>query len=616
LKPHGYLLLGSAETTDAAPELFNTVDREARLYIANPLAERAAPILPEVVAARHESPTPIGHLPHVEAPAALVNLHASALERQSPPSALVDDGHRVLHLSPKAGRFLLPSEGAFSSELPQLVRPELRLDLKLALQRAFERREPTLTLPISVAFNGERRRVLMHVSPSEAVERSAPQALVLFLDGETAASAALAPDSGDPGATEETRRLRGELALTQERLTTSRKEYEQAIQDLRAANEEMQSINEEYRSTAEELETSKEELQSMNEELQTVNAELKSKLEGISSAHNDLQNLMAATEIGTLFLDREMRIKLFTPAIANHFNITEADIGRAITDFTHRLDYESVEQDARTVLHSLVPMETEVWTTNDRWLMMRLRPYRTIENRIEGVVLTFTDITKRKQAEEALAMELRATVRLQRLSRLVIEAHDVKAPLEAVLDATVDLLGADFGNVQLYDGASKTLRIGAQRNFSQRFLDHFREVDASSGSACGMALAGGRSRSRMSRKTRRSSQALQKRAPPGTGRCNPRPCWEIAGRSACCPCISGNRAASRSTTSGLSTSVPATPRTRSTRISCRNRCARARSTCAKCLRRMPSACISATRGARSSMPTRPSCGCRATPAMR
>jgi PAS domain S-box-containing protein len=114
-----------------------------------------------------------------------------------------------------------------------------------------------------------------------------------------------------------------------------------------------------------------------------------------------------------------------------------------------------------------------------------------VENRIEGVVLTFTDITKRKQAEEALAMELRATMRLQRLSRMVIEADDVKAPLEPVLDAAMELLRADFGNVQLYDSASKTLRIAAHRNFKQRFLDHFREVDASSGSACGMALAGG-----------------------------------------------------------------------------------------------------------------------------
>jgi two-component system CheB/CheR fusion protein len=492
LKPHGYLLLGSAESTDTAPELFSTVDREARIFMANPLAERAAPILPEVIVARQGSLPPISHPPRVESPAALANLHASALERQSPPSVLVDEGHRVLHLSPNAGRFLLPSEGAFSIELPQLVRPELRLDLKLALQRAFEQRESTLTLPASVAFNGASRRVLMHVSRSEG-DHSAPQALVLFLDGGTPASAApTAERSGDAGATEETRRLRGELAVTQERLSASRNEYEQAIQDLRAANEELQSINEEYRSTAEELETSKEELQSINEELQTVNAELKNKFEGISSAHNDLQNLMAATEIGTLFLDREMRIKLFTPPIASHFNITEADIGRAITNFTHRLDYVGLEQDAKGVLSSLMPMEKEMRTTNDRWLMMRLRPYRTLDNRIEGVVVTFTDITGRKEAEEALAKELRAPmVRLQRLNPSGFETDNLTAPLEAVLDAAMDLLGADFGNVQLYDSASKKLRIAVQRNFEQPFLDHFREVDAQSGSACGMALAKG-----------------------------------------------------------------------------------------------------------------------------
>ena len=124
----------------------------------------------------------------------------------------------------------------------------------------------------------------------------------------------------------------------------SRGEHDTAIQDLRAANEELQSINEEYRSTSEELETSKEELQSMNEELQTVNAELKSKLESISTAHSDLQNLTAATEIGTLFLDTELRIRMFTPSVADLFNITEGDVGRAITDFTHRLAYDGVER--------------------------------------------------------------------------------------------------------------------------------------------------------------------------------------------------------------------------------------------------------------------------------
>ena len=198
------------------------------------------------------------------------------------------------------------------------------------------------------------------------------------------------------------RRLEDELKTTQERLSASRREHESSIQDLRIANEELQSINEEYRSTAEELETSKEELQSINEELSTVNNELKGKLDAVASAHSDLQNLINATDIGTLFLDQKLRIKMLTPSVEQLFNVTDSDVGRSLTDFTHKLAYDGVEQDAVKVLRDLMPTESEVETRDGRWLMMRLRPYRTVEDKIEGVVLSFVDITARRETEERL----------------------------------------------------------------------------------------------------------------------------------------------------------------------------------------------------------------------
>ena len=197
-------------------------------------------------------------------------------------------------------------------------------------------------------------------------------------------------------------------------MLASQTAHEVLIQDLRATNEELQSTNEEYRSTAEELETSKEELQSINEELHTVNAELKSKLASISLAHSDLQNLTAATEIGTLFLDPDLRIKMFTAPIAELFNVTETDIGRVISDFTNRLDYDALEEDVRRVLKDLTPIEREVRTRDKRWYVMRVRPYRTVEDRIDGTVVTFVDISARLQAEQALSRseeQLRALVR-------------------------------------------------------------------------------------------------------------------------------------------------------------------------------------------------------------
>lgn len=398
LRAHGFLFVGSAETVEATPDIFFTVNREARLYRARPQAARNLPQLNRMPP-EHQPPVPqrAREPGREERDRGIGSTHLKALEGGAPPSALVDHEHRILHLSQSAGRFLLPSAGPFTSDLVALVRPELRLDLRTALRRAFDNNDTSLTLPVPVAFNGSRRRVLMQVAPvTSEDEGPASRALVFFLDGGPAKE--FESSAADENDATETQRLREELRAAEERLKNSRVEHENAIQDLRVANEELQSINEEYRSTSEELETSKEELQSMNEELQTVNAELKNKLESVSTAHSDLQNLVASTDIGTLFLDPELRIRMFTPRIADLFNITEADIGRNITDFTHRLTYDGMTVDANSVLRDLAPLEHEIATHDGRWLMMRLRPYRTIDDRIDGIVLTFIDVTDRREA--------------------------------------------------------------------------------------------------------------------------------------------------------------------------------------------------------------------------
>jgi two-component system CheB/CheR fusion protein len=328
--------------------------------------------------------------------------HVRALEASAPPSVLVDDMMHILHLSPSAGRFILHGEGTFSGKLTDVVRPELRLDLKIALDHAVQKRLPSLTLATPVAFDGGPRRIAVQVSPVPGDGNEAVQVLVVFLDAGPVAEGDAPEMDPDAVGSDEVRRLHGELRAAQEALVASRGEHEIAIEDLRAANEELQSINEEYRSTSEELETSKEELQSMNEELQTVNAELKHKLASISTAHSDLRNLTSATEVGTLFLDPKLRIRMFTPPMTALFNITEMDIGRTITDFTNHLEYDGVEEDARRVLNELSPRETEVRSRDGRWFIIRLRPYRTVEDKIDGVVLTFVDITSRRETEREL----------------------------------------------------------------------------------------------------------------------------------------------------------------------------------------------------------------------
>ena len=403
LRPGRFLFLGSAETADARQDLFATQDRESRVYTSKPRSTNTIELLSELPRAQRRQAPPILRREAEGERFSPGAAHAAALEQAAPPSALVDGDHRVLHLSANAGRFVSPPEGPLSRELPDIVRPEMRAELRSALHRAFAEGEATIAAPVGVAFDGERHRVLMHVAPRPADNHDAPQALVLFLD-----CGAIPPDEpldeGIEGAHDavEIRRLRDDLRTAHQQLGSSRREHESALQELRIANEELQSVNEEYRSTAEELETSKEELQSINEELQTVNSELKSKLDNISHAHNDLQNLINATEIGTLFLDPDLRIRMLTPAAEQLFNVMDSDIGRPLTDFTHKLKHEGIQADALKVLRDLAPVEDEVETTDGRWLMMRLRPYRTVENRIDGMVLSFVDITERRHAEDAL----------------------------------------------------------------------------------------------------------------------------------------------------------------------------------------------------------------------
>ncbi|SCX21711.1 Chemotaxis protein methyltransferase [Agrobacterium sp. DSM 25558] len=400
LRTGRYLFLGSAETVDVAADLFASVDRQARIYASRPQNGHLLPILPQFAApeqpANYVRPTLVV-AERASIPAAV---HVAALEQHAPASALVDDAQNILHLSPTAGRFILHSAGPVSKSLTSVVRPELRLDLGIALARALEMGQPSVTLPTVVSFDQGKRRVSLQVTPLPS-EGRVSQVLVFFMDGGIVVDNDELENASDsrPG---EVRRVYAELKASQEALMMSRNGHESLVQELRAANEELQSMNEEYRSTAEELETSKEELQSINEELHTVNAELKSKLDSISAAHSDLQNLSAATEIGTLFLDPDLRIRMFTAPVADLFNVTRHDIGRAITDFTHQLDYDAIDKDARTVLKNLIPIEREVTSRHGREFSMRLRPYRTVEDRIDGTVVTFVDVSERARIEAAL----------------------------------------------------------------------------------------------------------------------------------------------------------------------------------------------------------------------
>jgi two-component system, chemotaxis family, CheB/CheR fusion protein len=314
------------------------------------------------------------------------DLHVEMLEEVAPPSALVDEHWNIEHLSESAGRFLLPRGGPPSSTLMDLARPELLDELRAALHDAFEMHEPCLSNFVPVRFNGTSRLVAVLVQPRPRAEGREQYVLVTFLEaGEATKIVRADSESSDALVLG----LRDRLRIAEQRLEGMRQEHGMAYEDLRAANEELQSLNEEYRSTTEELETSKEELQSVNEELQTVNNELKMKLEEVSRSNNDLENFMAASDIPMLFLDRNLCIKRYTAPLRQIFNVKLHDHGRPIGDLTHNLLYDDLEADAARVLVDLVPAERKVKMRDGSELVVRFRAYRTAEDRIDGVVVTF-----------------------------------------------------------------------------------------------------------------------------------------------------------------------------------------------------------------------------------
>jgi two-component system CheB/CheR fusion protein len=386
LRDDGYLLIGVSETAD--PELFEPVDKQNRIFRAR--ARAAGPLvrLPQLPDVPYLQPAiERGRERSTRARRSAAEMHIETLEEVAPPSVLIDEHWNVEHLSEGAGRFLQPRGGPPARSLIDLVRPELVDELRAALHRAVELHEPTLSTFMPVRFNGHPRLVGSLVQPRASAEGRAQQLLVMFLDAGNAGEQEPIERGESNDAT--VLALRDKLRIADQRLETMRQEHSLAYEDLRAANEELQSLNEEYRSTTEELETSKEELQSVNEELQTVNNELKMKLEEVSRANNDLENFMAATDIPMLFLDRSLCIKRYTAPLRQIFNVKKHDQGRPIGDLTHNILYGDLEKDAARVLSDLMPIEREVKTRDGEQLTLRIRPYRTTEDKIDGVVVTF-----------------------------------------------------------------------------------------------------------------------------------------------------------------------------------------------------------------------------------
>ncbi len=432
LRSDGFLFLGASESAESHSDLFAVADKKNRIYRARPVTRNNLPALP--APGRWNVRIPQLPIEPDNAPTkSYGEIHYKLVEQFAPPSVLVNEDYEIVHVSEHAGRFLRVAGGEPTRDLLKIIHPSLKLDLQSALFEA--KKSGFVSESRNVRFardegggmwdesgKGESDLFIPHPSaliPSESLVnitvrlvQSADTAdgfyLVLFDESKSEA----APEeigqkpqtvAGRDALDGIVRRLEQELQLNRERLRATIEQNETSSEELKASNEELQAINEELRSTTEELETSKEELQSLNEELTTVNAELRDKVDETVRVNSDLQNLVQSTDIGTIFLDRALRVKRYTPKVADVFNIIPSDIGRPLEHLTHKFDEDFLNEDASEVLKTLHLKEREVrGGTGDSRYLVRLAPYRTLDDKIDGVVVSFQDITALKRASDLL----------------------------------------------------------------------------------------------------------------------------------------------------------------------------------------------------------------------
>jgi two-component system CheB/CheR fusion protein len=441
LAPGGFLLLGTSETVGEFGTLFTTLERKQKLYQRKddaytekriPLAT-FLPLMTKEEASLQQTSVKKAFPPKVP----LQELAEQALLRQVVQAGvLVNRQGDILYLHGRTGMYLeLSTGGTANFNILKMAREGLRHDLTIALHKAATRHEAICRSGLRVKTNGHFTTVNLSISPVAARPElvgqpgtaAQPETSFFMVVLEEAPAvqvrAAKSAAANDPAGDMEVRlaTLQMELQAKEEYIQSANEELEASNEELKSANEELQSINEEMQSTNEELETSKEELQSVNEELATINAELQIKVLDLSRVNNDMNNLLAGTGIGTVFVDHQLRILRFTPGATRIINLILSDIGRSVGHFTSNLiDYDRLMVDTQSVLDTLVPKEVEVQTTDGSWYMMRILPYRTVDNVIEGAVINFVNISEIKQTREAL----KKANDLLRMAVVVRDSHD------------------------------------------------------------------------------------------------------------------------------------------------------------------------------------------------
>ncbi len=421
LHPGGYLFLGPSENLVGPPELFRTVDRKHRIFQRGATVTRVIDTLPLAVTTRPPATrAPVAPVaPGAgSGPQALVTaLERVLLDRYAPAWVVINARAEALHFSARTGKYLEPATGAPSADVVEMARPGLRLDLRTAIHKAVRTGETVVHQNVLVETNGDTQRINLLVRPVTELGADAGLFLVVFQEvgppqsrAEAAAGDAAAPSPVDSVI----QQLESELRTTKDHLQASVEEVETSNEELKSANEELLATNEELQSANEELQTSKEELQSINEELETINAELNGKVRELDQANSDLLNLFQATQIPTLFLDGALSIKRFTSTATHVFRLIDSDTGRPITDIAPRFT-EDLLPDMKEVLRTATLRERQVHVADgSATYLVRMLPYRRVDNTLDGLVVTFLDVTQLEAAQEQRA----------RLAAIVASSHD------------------------------------------------------------------------------------------------------------------------------------------------------------------------------------------------
>ncbi|HWE99185.1 MAG TPA: CheR family methyltransferase [Caulobacteraceae bacterium] len=469
LKPGGYLFLGTSENVSQFNELFTAVDKKHRIFrrredaVGTPRLPLTLPGL-RLSAAGQARPGPLRGL---HAGGALRQIvESQVLDRYSPAHVVVNREGDVVYYSPKTGKYLEASPGVPTRQLTNMARRGLRLDLRTALREAVETDRGVERAGLAVeGEDGRIQRVDLAIEP---LAESAPDErlfLVIFSDvGPTLTreEAAHVPAQAEDSVVQ----LERELRETRERLQSLIEEYETALEELKSSNEELVSVNEELQSTNEELEASKEELQSLNEELHTVNAELNGKVDQLDRANADLTNLFESTKVATIFLDRDLVIRSFTPAASHIFRILPGDRGRPLTDLTSRVPLPTVAEDVRSVFATGQSLERTVeHETEGAEYLLRLVPYRDVDRTIAGVVLTFIDVTTvRKIGAHQKVLIAELNHRVKNMLMIVISVAELTYKDSPDAAAFKDRL------VERVKGMSRSYELIARENWTEAVI--------------------------------------------------------------------------------------------------------------------------------------------------